>query len=289
MIGQTIVVAVDGSERALNAVRWAARTAQRRRRTLEVVSAVPPLTPQFNLAGVALEEAAGRTAMEFAERATETAAEVAAESAPGVSVQRRVIPGKPALVLRDLSSRAELLVVGRRGLGGVRGLLMGSISTDAAAHSDCPVVVVPGDELRSSGPVVVGVDGSPLSTAAIRQAFVYADLLETSVTAVHGYVGFSSQAFYTQGDHIIEQLRDEAVEQLGSQLAGHSEDHPDVPVRSVATTARPADEIARLAEDAQLVVMGSRGRGGFRGLVLGSTSQAVLHVAKCPVMIVHNH
>lgn len=83
-----------------------------------------------------------------------------------------------------------------------------------------------------------------------------------------------------------QQLLDEARENLGSQLAGALEDFPEVPVERIVTMEPPAEQILEAAADAQLIVLGSRGRGGFRSLLLGSTSQAVLHVAQCPVMIV---
>lgn len=284
-----VVVAVDGSKQALVAVRWAARTAKRANRPLHIVSASPGLAPRFSLRPLSAEEEIHRAAKEYADRATSEAAEAAEKAAPGVRTERDVIEGKPSLVLRQVSSRAYLLVVGRRGLGGVRGLLMGSVSTDVAAHADCPVVVVPAEGGSAEGPVVIGVDGSPVSTEAIEQGFQQAEFLDTSVTAVHAYGGFSGQAYFADSRAVLTRMREEAEEALGSQLAGHREDHPDVQVESVVTTGHPAEQISELSEQAQLVVLGSRGRGGFRGLVLGSTSQAVLQVAACPVMIISSH
>ncbi|WP_026919745.1 universal stress protein [Gordonia shandongensis] len=288
-INAPIVVAVDGSEQALAAVRWATTAAARHRRPLRIVSAMPPFAPQFTLSALSLEDAAVRAARKFAEESITTAGEMAAEIAPDLQITGAILEGKPALVLRDVSSRAHMLVVGRRGLSGVRGLLMGSVSTDAAAHADCPVVVVTGDDYRPDGPVVVGVDGSPVSTAAIAEAFRQASVRDTRLIAVHTYGGFSEAAFYSDDiDRVLTQLREEAAEALGSQLAGYREEHPDVTVEPVVREGGAAESIRELSHDAQLVVMGSRGRGGFRGLVLGSTSQAVLHVAHCPVMVVHS-
>ena len=284
-VNAPIVVAVDGSEQASNAVRWVARAAVRANRPLHIVSAVAPPAAAFTLAAVSVAQSAATAGRAFAETAVELAKGLAEDTADGVTVTGEVIEGKPALALRDISSRAHNLVVGKRGLGGVSGLLLGSVSTHVAAHAECPVVVV-SDTLPTSGPVVVGVDGSPTSTDAIAQAFAQAAILNATLVAVHSYGGFSSAAFYDAGEKVLRQLHDEAEETLGAQLAGYGEDYPDVIVEHVITADAPSTRIAELSAQAQLVVMGSRGRGGFRGLLLGSTSQAVLHVADCPVMVV---
>ncbi|MGV9669673.1 universal stress protein [Gordonia sp. NPDC003504] len=285
-VNAPIVVAVDGSEQASNAVRWGSRAALRENRPLHIVSVAAPPEPAFTLAAVSGVQSAAAAGRAFAEAAVELAKGLAEDTAEGITVNGEVIEGRPALTLREISSRANALVVGRRGLGGVRGLLLGSVSTDVAAHAECPVVVV-SDRLPSSGPVVVGVDGSPTSTDAITQAFAQAGYLDTSLIAVHAYGGFSGAAFYESGEDVLRELNDEARETLGARLAGYSQDYPDVDVETVVTSDSPSDRITELSKDAQLVVVGSRGRGGFRGLMLGSTSQAVLHVAQCPVMVVH--
>lgn len=123
-----------------------------------------------------------------ARNAAEAGVELAEELDASVSVSGQIVAGSAALALRHASAHAHLLVVGRRGLGGVRGLLLGSVSTDAAAHAQCPVVVV-AEDAPTSGPVVVGVDGSPSSHAAIGHAFRQAEFLQTSLIAAHVYGG----------------------------------------------------------------------------------------------------
>ena len=283
-----IVVAVDGSDEALRAVRWAAAEAVREAAPLSVGSVGEPFIAPFgqNVAGWGEAEQYVEAARGLAQGTVDVALDLVAEIAPAVSADGEVIDGRPALVLRELSSRARMIVVGRRGKGGVVGQLLGSVSSDIAAHSNCPVVVV-GERLPESGPVVVGVDGSPASTGAITQAFVHADMLGTSLVAVHSYGGFAGDAFYGQGAEVLRRLNDEAVQSLGSQLAGYREDHPDVTVTPFISASPAASAIVEAAGDARLIVVGSRGRGGFRGLLLGSTSHAVLHVAPCPVLVVH--
>ena len=279
-----IVTAVDGSALALDGVRWAALAAQRENRPLRVVSVVEPPILQYGSA-IAMAQAYADASRAFAEGALDIARDVIGEAAPGVDATVEILDGRPALVLRELSSRAHLMVLGRRGLGGVTGLLLGSVSTDVVAHADCPVVVVP-ESPRTSGPVVVAVDGSPVSSAAIDAAFEQASFLQAPLIAVHTYGGNAGAAYFDRLHDERQQLTDEAHEALGSQLAGALGDYPDVSVTTAVTTEAPATQILESAADAQLIVMGSRGRGGFRGLLLGSTSQSVLQVATCPVMVV---
>ncbi|GAA4749667.1 universal stress protein [Gordonia alkaliphila] len=279
-----IVTAVDGSALALDGVRWAALAAQRENRPLRVVSVVEPPILQYGSA-IAMAQAYADASRAFAEGALDIARDVIGEAAPGVDATVEILDGRPALVLRELSSRAHLMVLGRRGLGGVTGLLLGSVSTDVVAHADCPVVVVP-ESPRTSGPVVVAVDGSPVSSAAIGAAFEQASFLQAPLIAVHTYGGNAGAAYFDRLHDERQQLTDEAHEALGSQLAGALGDYPDVSVTTAVTTEAPATQILESAADAQLIVMGSRGRGGFRGLLLGSTSQSVLQVATCPVMVV---
>ncbi|WAC53687.1 universal stress protein [Gordonia sp. SL306] len=282
-----IVAAVDGSETSLGALRWAAAAANREKRPLNIVQALEKPTAEI-ARGVVFKQGVVDALRADAEKVVQDATTLAEELAPDVITTGRVVDGKPALVLREVSGHAHLLAMGSRGLGGVRGLLLGSVSTNVTAHADCPVVVISGDS-PATGPVVVGVDGSPVSKAAIVHALEQASLLNTSVVAVHSYPGFTSQMFYGQAEQLLRQLHEEATELVGEQLAGHREDHPDVEVETVVAAEPAAQRILEAAGDAQLVVLGSRGRGGFRGLLLGSTSRAVLHVAPCPVMIVRSH
>ncbi len=279
-----IVAAVDGSGTAVDAVRWAAVAAAARNRPLRVISVVQPQPLQFGSA-IAMAEAYTESARAFAEGALDIARLAAREAAPGVDESGEIYDGRPTLVLRQLSQQAHMMVLGRRGLGGVRGLLLGSVSADVSAHAECPVVVVP-ESPRTTGPVVVGVDGSPISAAAVTEAFRAASFLGTGLTAVHTYLDYPGVSSFDLVEHGRQQLLDEARENLGSQLAGGLEDYPDVPVERIVTMQPPAEQILEAAQDAQLVVLGSRGRGGFRSLLLGSTSRAVLQVAQCAVMVV---
>ena len=283
-----VSVAVDGSGHALEAVRWAAKAAQRLGRRLDVVTVLTSASPTFGRLSMQSDEAALAAAREAAE-ATATAAEQLALSVADVTVSKQVIEGKPGLVLRDVSTRSHLLVLGRRGLGGVKGLLLGSVSTDLVAHSECPTVVVSTGAAKDSGPVVVGIDGSAVSTEALNQAFASAASMKAPLRVIHSYGGFTDEVFHGYSGQTLENLRVNANIAIASQVADAAETHPDVEVTIELTTEAPAEHISALSDTAQLIVVGTRGRGGFRGLALGSTSQAILHVAECPVMVVQNH
>ncbi|SIR76856.1 universal stress protein [Williamsia sterculiae] len=280
-----VVVAVDGSESANEAVRWAAQTAGREKRPLTVVSTFRTEPSEF-APGLAIPQDVVDAVRREAADVVATATQLARETVSDLDVTGETYEGRPTTVLRELSRSAHLVVVGTRGLGGVRSVLLGSVSTDVAAHSHCPVVVVAGAG-TPGGPVVVGVDGSAVSQTAVAEAFDHADQLGVPLIAVHTYSDLAIDAMYGYGvdEQRAQRMSVEAEEALAEQLAGFGEKHPDVRVHRIVAPDGPADRLLDAARDAQLIVLGTRGRGGFRGLLLGSTSQAVLHGARCPVLV----
>jgi nucleotide-binding universal stress UspA family protein len=279
-----VVVGVDGSDSALHAVRWAADEARRRGVGLQLVHAfeIPVGYPPGFVDWHALHEALaarGRSALDQARAA-------AGEVVLGLTVETAQVESGAVPALVNQSASAALLVLGTRGLGGFTGLLLGSTAVELAAHAHCPVVVVRGPS--SDGPVVVGVDGTPTGESAIAFAFAEASALGTDLVAVHTWTDLLLETAFAgaaaQLDFSV--LAQQAEEVLGERLAGWQEKYPDVPVSRHVSRERASRALLRHAERAQLVVVGSRGRGGFRGLLLGSTSQHLLHHAPCPVAVV---
>lgn len=284
--GKPIVVAVDGSESALRATRWAAAEAIRRGRALRIVHAYEwPLAygPTF-VAPDTLYDAVRDGAADV----MRDAVAAATDAAPGLRYESEIFRGPTVPVLRTVSGQAALLVLGSRGLGGFTGLLAGSVTVALAAHGLCPIAVIRGEEPPRDGPVVVGVDGSPASEAAIGLAF---DEAATRGCGLVGVLAWTDTIFpvgpYGGEYPVIDWtlLAEEADELLGERLAGWSEKYPEVVVRRRIERDRPATALLDAAKEAQLLVVGSRGRGGFAGLTLGSVSQAMLHHAPCPVVI----
>ena len=138
------------------------------------------------------------------------------------------------------------------------------------------------------GPVVVGVDDSPVSDVAVAEAFRQASLRGVPLVAVHTWTPLDADALHGYGietDEIIR-MSEEALEALGERLAGYRADYPDVTVKHAVLPDEPAKAVLDVAgKDASLIVVGSRGRGGFKGLLLGSTSQKVMHQAQVPVLV----
>lgn len=285
-----VVVGVDGSTSSARGVRWAAAQAVAWGSPLRLVHAnVWPWIHRPEMAGMAVdyEKAYRDAAYEWLRQAAESA--IAA--APGVEVETERIVSTAGQLLIEESQRARLVVVGSRGLGGFTGLLVGSTAVALAAHGHCPVAVVrgPDDEPPpASGPVVLGVDGSEAGEAAIAFAYEAASLRKAPLIAVHAWSDVSIPASFVPMPPTFEWpiVEDDEQRLLAQRLAGWQEKYPEVQVRRVVTEGRPAYSLLQAAVGAQLIVVGSRGRGGLRGLVLGSTSQKLLHHAPCPVVVV---
>jgi nucleotide-binding universal stress UspA family protein len=283
-----VVVGVDGSERGREALRFALSEAKLRDARVTAVQAwaIPPLTtggvgiiPAYEIVRDELREAA---ADELAQALEEAAAE-----APGVGIDPEVVQADPAGALVDRSEGADLLVVGSRGRGSITGPLLGSVSQEVLQHAPCPVAVVHAAERALGSRVVVGVDGSPGASVALAWAFAEARLRSVPVHAVCAYEepwtliakGLSSAeaaseyrtALEGDAEHVLDDVRAAAPE--GVEVTGET----------VFSAVGPAlVEIA--GED--LLVVGSRGRGGFASLLLGSVSRHCAAHARGVVVVV---
>lgn len=283
-----VVAGVDGSDSGVQAVRWAAAEAVRRQVPLRLVAAFAwPSGGLVGDPGLGVDPRAvlRNVVLGHLDVAARTAAQVAGD----LEVERVDVTGFPEAVLEAESRRAELVVLGSRGMGGFVGLLIGSVAVALAAHAECPVVVVRGREpdgaTSLSEPVVVGVDGSPGSEAALAFAFGAAALRRAPLVAVHAWWDLVVEP--TMGPAVNwDAVETNEHEVLAERLAGWAQTYPDVPVRRVVIRDRPARALVEESGRAQLVVVGSRGRGGLRGMLLGSVSQALLHHAHCPVAVV---
>ena len=283
---RTIVVGVDGSPGALRAVRWAVPEARRRQAELRLVMAFAWTDDRLVGLPTLGQAPYGEHLRAAAEHGLNAAAALAAELDPELPVEQELVLGFPGGLLVDRSRSAELLVVGDRGLGRFGAALAGSVAVGVAARSACPVVVVRGAQRDDTGlPVVVGIDGTPLSEAAIPFAFDAAAARRAPLVAAHTWLdGLNDPALAGLVDW--QSAAVEAEELLAERLAGWGEKYPDVPVRRLVTRGRAASALLDQAAAAQLVVVGSRGHGELAGLLLDSVSNALVHSAGCPVAIV---
>jgi nucleotide-binding universal stress UspA family protein len=291
-----VVVGFDGSAPSTAALDWAAAEAARRGLPLKVVLAVElgtalpmPMDSGAPWAMAKIEGAAREVLADAADRARKTD--------PGLEVESRLVIDTAAAALVDASRSASLIVVGNRGHGDLVGTLLGSVAFGVTAHAQCPVAVVRGGSMRVPGPdapVVVGVDGSSPSNAAIDEAAELADRAGASLkvvaayqVAITGWVGVTPWLDVYPEDELADAAEGTAKAVLDGARERIRRNHPSLDVEFTAVRARPADALAERSKTAGVVVVGSRGRGGFRSLILGSVSRGLVHNAESPVLVVH--
>jgi nucleotide-binding universal stress UspA family protein len=283
MSTRPVVVGVDGSGGAQRAVRFAAAEAAARRVPLRVITA-------FAWVPDSVREPARRRHYRslVLRRAWRTAADAAATASAvsaGIEVSHQVVVGSPVEILVDESRRAQLAVVGHRGLSRAGELVAGSVGMGLAVHADCPVVVVPDTDLEPVGtalpPVVVGVDAGQDAQHVLGFAFAAAAARSVPLVAVHAWT-----AAFPGTDPGPDATYAGAAAVLAGQLAGWPARYPDVMVRRIVERDRPAAALRRAAHRAQLLVVGTRGHGQVAGMVLGSVAHALVHAAPCPVAVV---
>lgn len=282
-----VVVGVDGSATARAAAGWAARDAALHRSEIEMIASanlsaddprvleqhgVPPLRVRF-------ERALAET-----RRLIEDSID-----APGpLKVTTRVVDDAPTTALVEASDHARMLVVGKRGHMTGHRVALGSVTTAVAEHCRCPLTIVRDAASRwPQASIVVGTDGSPGGRRAVDAAFAAAAVREVPVTVVHAWcdtevVDMSVPCTMSEWPS----LRGRADAWLDDELADVRHVYPQVNVRHAVTRDRPARALLDHAQAAQLLVVGTRGRGGFADMRLGSTTLAVLRSARCPVMLV---
>lgn len=278
-----VVVGIDGSVAADEALRWAAVDAVHHDAPLHIVYAIG--APADFGPGVDIrrfDHGEYLTACAATLTAARRFATAAAEPVADLDIETFLVETSPIPALRDRSKDARLLVVGNRGSGAFRRGLLGSVSTAMARHAECPVAVIPEPEQYSPqrvlGPVVVGVDGSACSAQALAIAFDEAAHRNVPVRAVLTWSEFNPYIPRPE-------MQVEAEALLSESLAGYADTYPDLEVQQVVSEDRAARRLLVEGEHAQLIVVGSHGRGGFAGMTLGSVSQAVLHAADCPLII----
>ena len=283
-----IVVGYDGSPGSQSALRWAVGEAVRELAPLRILEAFELIVTVRPTPGHVVPLDALRTARQ---KGLDAVADTVRLQHPELQVETSLVGGAAVPALLDEAGRARLVVLGSRGLGGWSGLLVGSVAVQVTTHAPCPVIVIPHD-LRPhahEGPTVaVGVDGSKASAKAIDFAFDQAEALHARVVALHAwsspFLTYSDGASMLQFDE--DKIQEEGRLLVAESVAGAAADHPDVHWQTELVSGSAAQALVRRADSADLVVVGSRGRGGFTGLLLGSVGQSVLHHAQAPVAIV---
>jgi nucleotide-binding universal stress UspA family protein len=290
-IDGAIVAGIDGSASAVQAAVWAGTEARRRGRPLRLVQVYTLPNVCAPIAFGSLDEVREG----LAKRAEEWLADARAavlDNLPGSEITTAAREWSPVTALIQESQHAELVVLGSRGLGGFTGLLVGSTAVSVVAHAHCPIVVVRGRTPHSpppvTGPVLVGADGSPDSEAALAFACEEAQVRGTGLTVVHAWNDTLADGVPRLRPLQVDAAGIDRAERakLAEQVAGWQEKYPDVPIELDVARGRPVRTLLERGEDAQLIVVGCRGLGGFTGMMLGSTSQALIVHSPCPVAVV---
>ncbi|MGQ0432169.1 MAG: universal stress protein [Microthrixaceae bacterium] len=286
-----IVVGVDGSDQARHALAWARDEAVIRSAALHVVHAWAPPVPVSEIAAMASPVDETRYEACAHEVLDAACATISVGTPESLVVESTVVRGYPSTVLLEHAADADLLVVGSRGRGGFSGLLLGSVSHQCVHHATRPIAVIPTSApLPGTGDVVVGVDGSAGSASALRWAVDEAAARGARLGVVHAWttpyplppggiavVPIDPREFLEESEHLLHQMVDGAVARADRRPRA-------VELLSVEEPAAPA--LLHRAEGADLLVVGSRGRGIVAGLLLGSVSQHCVHRAPCAVVVV---
>jgi nucleotide-binding universal stress UspA family protein len=284
-----LVVGVDGSAASYAAAIWAAHEATIRSLSVTLLHVVAPtLISSTEAPNDTITQEQETRAHQVLDRARLIVDEHKDEARPKVRAEVRYAGVLEALV--DASRDAQMIAVGTRGLDGFGSHILGSVSSGLLHHAHCPVAVIhdpdtTGREIREDAPVLLGIDGSPTSEAATALAFDEASRRRVPLVALHAW---SDVGVFPILGMDWREYRDEGDEVLGERLAGWQVIYPDVQVHRRLVCDVPARWLISESESAQLVVVGSRGRGGFDGLHLGSVSSAVAQSAQTPVIVVRS-
>lgn len=284
----SIIVGYDGSDGSEVALRWATNAAKQRGRTLEVITTWSMPAADIGIgASSTLQDQLVEEFRSDSQTVNDEGLAYAADQ--GVNAVGEVVVGRPAATLVRQSEGADMLVVGSHGAGGLTGFLLGSVSRQVATHAKCPTVVVrPVDEQAKD--MVVGVDGSEHSLKGLEWAFEQASFSGMALHVLHSWEIPPTWSMVDvptyEPEALIRDFGNQELRDTSEAMAGFREKYPDVNVRQEVMKGSPVKSLVKASENAAMLVVGSRGLGGFRGLLLGSVSHAVVHKAACTVAVV---
>lgn len=289
-----IIVGADGSEPSFQALRWAVHEARRHHAEVQVVSCyLVPGYAGFDGTAIYPSSVDVDTLQETAAEVVDRAAELAATIDPTLVVDRATPMSSPVVGITDVAMLGDEIVVGATGHSGLVAGLLGSVAAGVTHRAHVPVVVVPskssmefGDSMKK---IVVGVDGSPESLLALDWAYNAALLSGAELTVVHAWLypypvsDSSPREVRRPMETDAENELQSSLDSLGSRLTDGS-----VVVHRELREDSAVDALLKEGDGADLLVVGSRGRGGFRARLLGSVSRTLVQHASCPVAVIRH-
>ncbi|KQQ05168.1 MULTISPECIES: universal stress protein [unclassified Rathayibacter] len=276
-----VVIGVSGSDRSVDALRWALDFARAHRSPADLVAVVEPVRARLSGADAEHRRRAGDV--------LEEARVLAAAEFPEVRARVRLLEGDPVHVLADAAPAGALLVLGAHPLARRGGAVSAPIAVRVAAASRSAVALVPGPTAEPRVGVAVGVDGSEVSLEAIRLAAIEADRLGEPLLALHAW-----QLPGAWADSVpVERIVIDAIEEdenlvLAESLVGLRDTCPDLEVRPMLVRGDPVERMTALAASSRLLVVGSHGRGAFLRLLLGSVSHSLALTVPGPLVILRH-
>lgn len=283
-----VVVGIDGSDSAINAARWAGGVADKFGAPLHIVYALPTLGTNLTQTAAAMTAAMMSYQRDSADLYLKAAADAVRSDRPGLAVTTASVNEPADSALIAASRTAQLVVLGGKSVTPAAALLLGSVSLAVATRAECPVVAFRGDTVApGDGRVVVGVDDSPAAAAALAAAFAFADRFGASITAVRSLSLTPPAEAGVTIPFLIdwEGLQAAELVSLAAAVEAENAKHPSVEAKCFVELQSPGKALLEHASDAQLVVVGTRGRGAVVGTLLGSTSLNMLHHSPVPVLI----
>ncbi|QHA09078.1 universal stress protein [Streptomyces broussonetiae] len=272
-----IMVGVDGSGRSLRALVWAAHEAALRHRALRIIHVLP----LFHSYATNEAERIGER-NEWDQGVATEATAIVREAHPDLEVTSALPSGNPAAVLLAEAEHAHTVVLGAKGMGSFGSLLIGSVATQVVGHAASPVVIV-NHVPTGHGRIVVGADGSAYSRAALAYAFEQASLRGAPLHALHAWSHPGPHAHVSAAQDALAKEQRQTLEEW---LAPLRHEYPEVKVVEQLPDEPPVIALSRASDRADLLVVGSRGLGGFHGLALGSVSHHLLQFSQCPLAVI---
>ncbi|GAA2181556.1 universal stress protein [Leucobacter tardus] len=278
-MSEKYIIGVDGSEQSRVALAWGLARATERGASVELLHVADDSFLSESVAFLS-------EAQQASQQMLQTECEYAKSLGFTGEVSGTAVVGHPIAEVEEASKRADLLVLGAHQGGRLAGSFFGTRAVKVAAVAHCPVAVVPETDPAPNAGIVVGIDGSEAARHAIAYAAKEASRRRLPLIAVYAWMPPLTPGLeYLWSEELVESQRTAAEEAIAIGTAGLASEYPDLEVRREIVQAPPVAALVQAAEGAEMLVVGSRGRGGISRLLLGSVSHGVLQALPCPTVV----